>query len=296
MKTTFAITGGLSGALALPNNFAERDYACNPAHSYPNGAACASTNGALSLVTPTPAAATSYACNPAHSYPNGAACVSTNGALSLVTPAPAATSSTAYACNPAHSYPNGAACVSTNEVLSLVTPTPAASSSTSYACNPAHSYPNGAVCIAVSGALTLATPAATPSPAGQAAPQLGTWTVENLSRYCGEDGSGCDYNFDIKTSDGFSTKCTVIQSNGVGPKSNWANAPCTSGSLHHVSWGYAETSNPPFAVMTIDQIQDKTRAFFGVPDVNGQFHGQQDSTYGSGSWEKLGPEPVNAVN
>merc|ERR1711939_875909 len=33
-----------------------------------------------------PAETTTYACNPAHSYPNGASCVSTGGSLTLVTP------------------------------------------------------------------------------------------------------------------------------------------------------------------------------------------------------------------
>lgn len=123
-------------------------HACNPAHAYPNGASCVSSNGALTLVTPAPSA--SFACNPAHAYPNGAQCVSTNGALSLVTP----TASASFACNPAHQYPEGVQCVSTNGGLSLVTPTPSAS----FACNPAHAYPNGAQCVSTHGSLALVTP------------------------------------------------------------------------------------------------------------------------------------------
>merc|ERR1711939_339617 len=38
-----------------------------------------------------PAETTTYACNPAHSYPNGASCVSTGGSLTLVTPTTEAT-------------------------------------------------------------------------------------------------------------------------------------------------------------------------------------------------------------
>lgn len=69
---------------------------------------CASATANLPKITAAPSS-TSYACNPAHSYPNGAKCIFTAGALSLVTPAASATS---YACNPAHSYPNGAKCIS----------------------------------------------------------------------------------------------------------------------------------------------------------------------------------------
>ncbi|KAG9646503.1 hypothetical protein KCV04_g3307, partial [Aureobasidium melanogenum] len=43
------------------------------------------------------AAATTYACNPAHSYPGGQQCISTNGALSLVTPVSTKASSTTAA-------------------------------------------------------------------------------------------------------------------------------------------------------------------------------------------------------
>ena len=64
-------------------------YACNPAHSYPNGASCISTAGSLTLVTPSPVP-TTFACNPAHSYPNGASCISTAGSLTLVTPSQSA--------------------------------------------------------------------------------------------------------------------------------------------------------------------------------------------------------------
>ncbi|KAI7154160.1 hypothetical protein KC324_g14507, partial [Hortaea werneckii] len=102
--------GGYGGDSSAPA--ATTTYACNPAHSYPNGASCVSTGGSLTLVTPTseapapgtskskggyggessaPAQTTTYACNPAHSYPNGASCVSTGGSLTLVTPTTEAT-------------------------------------------------------------------------------------------------------------------------------------------------------------------------------------------------------------
>lgn len=108
---------------------ASTTYACNPAHSYPNGQSCISTNGQLSLVTPSPSASSTYACNPAHSYPNGATCVSESGHLTLVTYSAdvpecrtASSSFSAYDCNPAHSYPNGQTCTSISGTRGLVLP------------------------------------------------------------------------------------------------------------------------------------------------------------------------------
>lgn len=63
---TLAIILAVSAAPAL----VAMDYACNPVHSYPNGALCVSTNGPPSLVTPA-SATTSYACNPSHSHLGG---------------------------------------------------------------------------------------------------------------------------------------------------------------------------------------------------------------------------------
>jgi len=275
-------------------------YACNPAHSYPNGQSCISTNGALTLATP---AATTYACNPAHSYPNGQSCISTNGGLTLATPAPSA--ATTYAFNPAHSYPNGASCISTAGSLSLVTPAPSAA--TTYACNPAHSYPNGQSCISTNGALTLATPA--PSSAASKASKSAcsavhavataaatsgetqaeglTWTVENLSRYCAEDKSGCDYNFNLTASDNRpQISCTVVRLDVKdAPTESWANIPCTADSPINVSWGYSAQFGPEnaFAVMTIVNTQEKARAYFGVANVDGQ-KVTAGNPYGSGNF------------
>ncbi|KAI7482004.1 hypothetical protein KC351_g6028 [Hortaea werneckii] len=341
-QTTFVtLAAGATGAFASPIASSSASYACNPAHSYPNGASCVSTNGALSLVTPAPSS-TGYACNPAHSYPNGASCVSTNGGLSLVTPAPSST--TGYACNPAHSYPNGASCVSTNGALSLVTPAP---SSTGYACNPAHSYPNGASCVSTNGALSLVTPApsstgyacnpahaypngascvstngalslVTPAPSGTTAPSAVassateaavtssassgetkaedlTWTVENLSRYCLEGESGCDYNFNLTASDDRpSQACTIIRLDvGDAATESWSNIPCTDGSDITVSWGYSAQfgGDNAFAVMTIVNNEEKAKAYFGVPNVNSQ-EVTASNPFGSGQYGDIGPEPV----
>lgn len=279
-------------------------YACNPAHSYPNHASCVSTNGALSLVTPAPSS-TAYACNPAHSYPNGASCVSTNGALSLVTPAPSA-SSTGYACNPAHSYPNGASCVSTNGALSLVTPSPSPTSSSLFICNaaaiargdctataasvPTHSA--AASSAAASQVSAVATAAAT---SGETIAQGLTWTIENLSRYCLEGGSGCDYNFNLTASDNRPIQsCTVVRLDVENaPTESWANIPCAADSSIKVSWGYSAQfgEENAFAVMTVVNEQEMAKAYFGVADVNGQ-KVTPSSLFGSGQYGNIGPQPV----
>jgi hypothetical protein len=79
-----------------------------------------------SIITTPPASATTYACNPAHSYPEGQQCISTNGHLTLVIPT--ATTSTAtsmstgskIACDPTHSYPHNVQCLYQDGVWSLV--------------------------------------------------------------------------------------------------------------------------------------------------------------------------------
>lgn len=317
--------GGLSLVTPAPSTTAASTtgFACNPAHSYPNGASCVSTNGALSLVTPAPSSA-GYACNPAHSYPDGAQCVSTNGALSLVTPAP---SSTAYACNPAHAYPEGVRCVSTNGALSLVTPAP---SSTAYACNPAHSYPNGAQCVSTNGALSLVTPTASGSSSAKAckATKTGaassvaassaaqsaasavstkaastgetkadglTWTVQNLIRYCAEDKSGCDYNFNLTASDNRPAQaCTIVRMDVKdAPVESWKDIACTANSPIKVSWGYSAQfgADNAFATMVVVNDEEKAKAYFGVANINSQ-PVTAGNPYGSGQYGDIGPQPV----
>lgn len=299
-------TANLPKTTASPST---TSYACNPAHSYPNGAKCISTAGALSLVTPTASTtATSYACNPAHSYPDGVKCISTAGALSLVTPT-ASTTPTTYACNPAHSYPNGAKCISTAGALSLVTPS-ASTMATSYACNPAHSYPAGAVCTQVGGTLTLVTPspsapaasttAAAPKTSGTnvAAPGSSpkkidgkTWSLQNVNRYCGEGNTGCDYNFDI-IANGKTEHCTVIRMPGSNAATeSFSNQPCGDFS---VSWGYVKDPTPAYAVLTVVDKAGEL-AWFGVSNINGQAV-TASNPFGSGQYGNVGPEQVYTYN
>jgi hypothetical protein len=324
----FSLATAATGALAGPlrREASTTQYACNPAHQYPEGVQCVSTAGSLALVTPTSsAAATTYACNPAHSYPNGASCISTQGSLTLITPASSAAATT-YACNPAHSYPNGASCISTQGSLTLVTPTSSAAATT-YACNPAHSYPNGASCISTQGSLTLVTPASSavatttaasiPSSASikasksacsavkavaTAAATSGetkadglTWTVENLSRYCAEDKSGCDYNFNLTASDNRPVQsCTIVRLDVKNaPTESWSDLPCTAGSPINVSWGYSAQFGVEnaFAVMTVVNTQEKAKSYFGVANVDGQ-KVTAGNPFGSFQIDAIGPQPV----
>ncbi|KAM0708193.1 hypothetical protein Q7P35_004843 [Cladosporium inversicolor] len=306
-----AATGALAGP--LKRDTAETTtYACNPAHSYPNGAQCVSTNGALSLVTPTAsgssmaasttAAATTYACNPAHSYPNGAQCVSTNGALSLVTPTASGSSkackatskaasttaaATTYACNPAHAYPNGAQCVSTNGALSLVTPTASAAATSAEASKSS---------AAQSAASAVATKDA--SSGGQTKIDGLTWTVQDFTRYCSEDMTGCDYNFKLTSSDHkLETACTIIRTNVKdAPTENWTNIPCTTDSPIKVSWGYSAQFGADHAFATLVVVNDKEIGYFGVADVNSKpVTTTPSNPFGSGQFGNLGPNPVYHV-
>ncbi|THV82015.1 hypothetical protein D6C91_05390 [Aureobasidium pullulans] len=105
---------------------------------------CASATANLPKTTAAPSASSSgYACNPAHSYPNGASCISTAGSLALVTPS-ASASSSGYACNPAHSYPGGAVCTQVGSTLALVTPSPSATAASTTAAAPKASGTNAA--------------------------------------------------------------------------------------------------------------------------------------------------------
>ncbi|KAI1067934.1 hypothetical protein LB506_012982 [Fusarium annulatum] len=116
-----------------------------------------------------------------------------------------------------------------------------------------------------------------------------TWAIQNLTRYCGEDGRGCDYNFMVEA-DGKTERCTIVRMPGSSASTeSWANEPCTDGSSFNISWGYATEPAPPFAVITV--VRDKELAWFGVSDVNGQ-QVTPSNPYGSGDYGSLGPEQV----
>jgi len=148
-------------------------------------------------------------------------------------------------------------------------PTSAASKASKSACSAVHA---------------VATAAAT---TGETQAEGLTWTVENLSRYCAEDKSGCDYNFNLTASDNRPiTSCTVVRLDVKdAPTESWSNIPCTAGSPINISWGYSAQfgAENAFAVMTIDNSQEKARAYFGVANVDGQ-KVTAGNPYGSGQF------------
>uniref|UniRef100_L2FJ32 Uncharacterized protein n=1 Tax=Colletotrichum fructicola (strain Nara gc5) TaxID=1213859 RepID=L2FJ32_COLFN len=198
-------------------------------------------------------------------------------------------------CNPAHP----GSCPSSY----FTYPTASASAAPSFTsipgipggCNPAHpgSCP--------SSYFTYPTVSATAAPAPTGGSSSGytdpkpvegkTWTIKDLTRYCGEDNSGCDYNFKIEA-DGVTEACTVIRMPGSNAATeSWSNQPCTSGSKYQISWGYVAEPAPAFAVLSV--VDGKEIAWFGVSNVNGQpVTTAPSNPFGSGQFGNLGPEQV----
>ena len=118
------------------------------------------------------------------------------------------------------------------------------------------------------------------------------WAVHNLTRYCSQDNSGCDYNFMLEAN-GKTERCTVIRMPGKDAATeSWSNQPCTSGSPYTISWGYTTKPSPAFAVVTI--VNGKELAWFGVPDINGH-KVTPSSPFGSGQYKDL-TAPVRPYN
>jgi hypothetical protein len=114
---------------------------------------------------------------------------------SAVAPSPSSIFGIPGGCNPAHP----GSCPSSYFQTTVVTPTP---TSIPGGCNPAHpgSCPTP----------TAQPSAAVPSSASGFNPKKTdkTWAFNNLSRYCGEGNTGCDYNFVIEAN-GKTERCTV---------------------------------------------------------------------------------------
>lgn len=169
-------------------------------------------------------------------------------------------------------------------------------------CNPAHpeSCPSSYFLTSTKPAVPSTTPctplSSTVAPQPSTAPGSyphpvsgKTWTIANLSRYCGEGNSGCDYNFEV-TANGKTERCTVIRMPGSNAATeSWSNQACTTGSNLTISWGYATTPAPPFAVITVNS--GKELAWFGVPNVNGG-RVTASSPFGSGEFGTLPASPV----
>jgi hypothetical protein len=158
-------------------------------------------------------------------------------------------------CNPAHP----GSCPSSYFQTTVVAPTP---TSIPGGCNPAH--PGS--CPTPTAQPSVAVPSSAPGSAPKKTDK--TWALNNLSRYCGEGNTGCDYNFVIEAN-GKTERCTVIRMPGKDAATeSWSNQPCTSGSPYTVSWGYVAQPAPAFAVVTV--VNGKDIAWFGVSDINGQ--------------------------
>ncbi|KAM0229172.1 hypothetical protein ACHAPO_010203 [Fusarium lateritium] len=115
------------------------------------------------------------------------------------------------------------------------------------------------------------------------------WSIKNMTRYCGEDEKGCDYNFAIEA-DGKTENCTIVRHPGSDAATeSWTNVPCNEKSEFTVSWGYVTEPAPAFAVVTI--VKGKILAWFGVADINGQ-KVTASNPFGSGHYGNLGPDQV----
>ncbi|KAL1794139.1 hypothetical protein ACET3X_007560 [Alternaria dauci] len=120
-----------------------------------------------------------------------------------------------------------------------------------------------------------------------------TWTIANLTRYCIEGNTGCDYNFAV-IADGKTERCTVIRMPvSDAATESWANQPCTTGSDLTISWGYVAEPAPAFAVVTVNKGAEV--AWFGVSDINGG-EVSPSSPFGSGDFGTLPASPVYTYN
>ncbi|KAH8203913.1 hypothetical protein TruAng_001855 [Truncatella angustata] len=227
-------------------------------------------------------------CNPAHpgscpsSYFSTSATTTTSAAFTSVSGIPGG-------CNPAHPGSCPSSYFSTTATSTAV-PTFTSIAGIPGGCNPAHpgSCPSSYFSTTVSVTPTVASTAAPsqgattytdPTPVGGK-----TWTVQDLTRYCGEGNTGCDYNFAI-VADGKTERCTVIRMPGSDAATeSWSNQPCTDGSKFTASWGYITNPAPPFAVLTV--VEGKELAWFGVANVNEQ-EVTPSNPFGSGQYGNI---------
>jgi hypothetical protein len=233
---------------------------CNPAHP----GSCPDSYFSTTIATPV-ATSIPGGCNPAHPGSCPDSYFSTTTATPVATSIPGG-------CNPAHPGSCPSSYFST-----VVVPV---STSIPGGCNPAHPG-------------SCPTPSAVPVSAGSNPVKTDkTWALNNLSRYCGEDNTGCDYNFVIEV-DGKTERCTVIRMPGKDAATeSWSNQPCTSGSPYTISWGYVAQPAPAFAVVTV--VNGKELAWFGVSDINGQ-EVTPSNPFGSGQYPNT-TAPVYTYN
>ncbi|THV43946.1 hypothetical protein BGAL_0800g00010 [Botrytis galanthina] len=239
-----------------------------------------------SLVTPT-------ACSSVASSTTAAATTTTQAASSVTATPDACVSKCNDSYNSCRSAPdaNRATCASEYATClgylpfdnsgSLVTPTACSSSAVSTTNAPSSTQAPQA--------------SGTPSPDQTSIVEGVEWTIKQLIRYCSEDGSGCDYNFAISYNDERpDERCTVIRMPGSGATTeSWYGIPCTTGSVNTISWGVSDQfgAENAFAVLTVTNNEEKTNAYFGVANVNGN-PVTPSSPAGSGNFGDIGPQPV----
>ncbi|KAF1846389.1 uncharacterized protein K460DRAFT_367193 [Cucurbitaria berberidis CBS 394.84] len=251
--------------------------ACLGEDSARNRAYCFTATAGLPQFTPSPTTIPGgLGCNPAHPGSCPPSYFSSLSAQLAATPIP---TSIPGGCNPAHPGSCPESYFSTAGVTPVATSIPGG-------CNPAH--PGS--CPTATSTFTPALPTHT----GKAGPnpikvEGKTWTIANLTRYCGDGNVGCDYNFAIEAN-GQVERCTIIRKPGSNAATeSWNDQPCTQGSNTTVSWGYAAGAVPPFAVLTVVEAQEL--AWFGVSNVNGQ-EVTPNNPFGSGNYGTIGPLQV----
>lgn len=211
-------------------------------------------------------------------------CASATASLNQPTP-----TSIPGGCNPAHP----GSCPSS--YFSTLPSTPVATSIPG-GCNPAHpgSCPSSYFSTVTVSQSSSPTPSAVSAAGSNPTKVEGkTWSITDLTRYCGEGNTGCDYNFVIQAN-GKTERCTIIRMPGSNAATeSWSNQPCTSGSQFTVSWGYVASPAPAYAVITV--VNGKELAWIGVSDINGQ-KVTPSNPFGSGQYGNLSPAQVYTYN
>ncbi|KAG9756274.1 hypothetical protein KCU73_g5006, partial [Aureobasidium melanogenum] len=310
-ENPIASTGGIISsfipytATASSSAAAVTTYACNPAHSYPGGQQCISTNGALSLVTPVStkassttaaAAATSSAASDCKSKDNICRTTRKDGLSANMAQCAADNAACQGACYAAYNTcrttrgPDGlsanmaecaseyASCLGENPIAStgglISSFIPYSATASTMATSTAKASSSAAAAAAASSAaVSAAAPGSNPKKVDGA-----TWTLNNVIRYCGDNSNTCGYNFDI-VANGKTEHCTIVNAS----KQSFSGQKCANGD-YTVSWGYVANPAPAFAVITVVDAKNEL-AWFGASNVDSQR-----------TWGNLGPEQVYTYN
>lgn len=194
---------------------------------------------------------------------------------------------------------------STNSAAASITPASASIAGIAGGCDLAHpdsclsSYLSTIIATAINAPLSTTTQVVQASntafPNRTSVLEGAGWTVKNLSRYCGEGNTECDYNFALSTNDARADEaCTIIRNPGKNASTeSWYGEPCATESDLSVSWGVSDqfSADNEFAVLTIINNKEKTKAYFDVANINNQAVTPSNPA-GSGQFGDIGPQPV----